>query len=196
MFASLQSTTRRPSTRPFTRLGALTLLLGMYSSSSAYGPFLAPATGVIQTGDTVELNQPVSSTSGARLYLQKGQVVARGGLRHREPYCYFFLRRDSAVIETGFDLTPGQFEITGLWSGVEYGMQHEPSILFARFPFNTQDASAENMTIRLELSSPDQPEVMSLKCGVFAVPNERNHLSLGEIEQALGDIVTLRMQSE
>lgn len=190
---------RRPMRRAGRRealLLTLTLFLATAPPAQGYGPFLTPATSVLRAGDDVVLNRTVSAPAGARVYLQHGQVVKRGALRHRTPYCYFFLYRDNAIIDTAFELAPDRFEVTALSSGVEYGSNGIPPVLHAAFPFTTQEASAENMITRIRLRSPNQPEVMSLKCGVFAVPNERNHLSLEEIREALGDVVTLTTGSE
>ncbi|MGI9318187.1 MAG: hypothetical protein ACR2QW_12730, partial [bacterium] len=73
---------------------------------------------------------------------------------------------------------------------------HDEPLLLALGGFISQDASQKTIITRLKLQSSLQPEVIELSCGIWAVPNERNHLSINEIRTALGDIVTLNLRKE
>ena len=159
--------------------------------AAGYGPFTTPATRYIHAGDTVVLNRDLDAGAGSRIYLQHGKVVAKAEFRHREPYCYFHVYRDSAVISTPFSVSADRFSITGTGRSIEYSYDVTPGYTLAGLGFLTQDASEQFLMIRFALDSPSQPQVRWLKCGVFAVPNERNYLGIDEVRGALGDLVAL-----
>jgi hypothetical protein len=175
--------------RRFALTGFLSLALAV--TASAYGPHNIPATSQIRAGDEVVLHQPLDAVAGSRIYLQHGKVVNGNAFQHREPFCYFHVYRDSAIINTAFRVTEDRFSITRTGRSIEYSMDSTPGYLLAAGGFFTQEASAQNMMIRFALDSPAQPDVRWLKCGIFAVPGERNYLAMEEVLETLGDLVTL-----
>ena len=167
------------------------LALAFALPASGYGPHTIPATKYVRPGDHVILNQDIVVGGGSRIYIQHGKTADNKSLQHREPYCYFHVYRDSSLVATPLSVAADRFQINKTGRGVEYSMDATPGYLMAGFGFFNQDASAQNLMIRFALSSESQPEVRWLKCGVFAVLNERNFLTIEEIREVLGDLVTL-----
>lgn len=162
----------------------------------SYGQFNTPATAYIKSGDSLILNQEISVRSGARIYLQFGEAMLRSKVEEAKPFCYFHLYRDPSVIDTSASLVAGDFTISKTVNHYDMGFLHGQTLELAFNGFITQDASQRIIITRFTLESAEQPEVIGLNCGIWAVPNERNHLTIDEIRTALGDLVTLRLQGE
>lgn len=162
----------------------------------SYGQFRTPATAYIKIGDSVILNQEISVRSGARIYLQFGEAMLRSEAEEAKPFCYFHLYRDPSVIDTPALLVAGDFTISKTVNHYDMGFLHGHVLQLASGGFITQDASQRIIITRFTLESTEQPEVIGLNCGIWAVPNERNHLTIDEIRTALGDLVTLKLRGE
>jgi hypothetical protein len=162
----------------------------------SYGQFRTPATAYIKIGDSVILNQEISVRSGARIYLQFGEAMMRSEVEEAKPFCYFHLYRDPSVIDTAASLKAGDFKISKTVNHYDMGFMHEQPLQLAFNGFITQDASQRIIITRFTLESTEQPEVIGLNCGIWAVPNERNHLAIEEIRTALGDLVALELRGE
>lgn len=156
-----------------------------------FGSGPSPATRHIHPGDEVVLHRSIGAASGARVYLQHGRVVAGNQLKHRQPYCYFHVYRDPAVIDTGFTIHPDRFAVKATGSRIEYSGVPLPNVRYAMSSMDWHDYSAEYMITTIRLGSASQPLVRELKCGIFAVPFERGYISLEEIRQTLGNLVAL-----
>ncbi|MXY64852.1 MAG: hypothetical protein F4206_01550 [Gammaproteobacteria bacterium] len=164
--------------------------------AGAFGSIATPAARQIHLGDEVELHHAVRAAAGARVYLQHGRVVAGADRAHREPYCYFHVFRDPQVIDSGFMIHPDLFTVKGLTSRIEYSGALLPNVRYAMSSLSFQDYSAEYMMTTVRLESASQPRVRELKCGIFAVPFERSYLTLEEIRNVLGNIVTLKLSQQ
>jgi len=169
----------------------------------SYGPFRTPATAYIKSGDRVILNHEISARTGSKIYIQFGQTVPSTEVEQAKPYCYFHLYRNPSVIDTEASLVAGGFEIVKTINHYDFGsLQGAPLQLASKAlrpaprGWVTQDASEKIIITRLKLKSAEQPEVIELSCGIWAVPIERNHLSIDEVRTALGDIVTLELELE
>ncbi|MGB5706105.1 MAG: hypothetical protein WBM41_04690 [Arenicellales bacterium] len=169
----------------------------------SYGPFKTPATAYIKSGDRVVLNQEISARTGSKIYIQFGQTMPSAEVEQAKPYCYFHLYRNPSVIDTEASLIAGEFEIVKTINFYDFGSLHGAPLQLASKALRpalrgwiTQDASERIIITRLKLKSADQPEVIELSCGIWAVLNERNHLSIDEIHSALGDVVTLELGLE
>ncbi len=175
------------------RLGVILILLAP-GSLSAFGFGTSTASRSIGPGDEVVLNQSIQVKSGARIYLQFGQVSTRAALQHREPFCYFFAYRDPSVIDTGLTIHPDRFTVTRVHRRIEYSQGRRDFVQYATT--RLMDDSAENLMTRIQMTSKAQLHIRELKCGIFAVPLERNYLSLAEIQATLGDLVSLKLQGQ
>ena len=162
----------------------------------AYGPFKTPATKYIKSGDRIVLNQDISARTGSKIFIQFGEVTARSDIEHAKPFCYFHLYRDPSIIDTKASLIADNFEIKKTVNHYEFALRMGEPLQLAVRGFVTQDASQRTMITRFKLQSIQQPEVIELNCGIWAVPNERNHLSIEEMRSALGEVVTFELRGE
>jgi len=177
-------------------LAAVSMAL-LATSALSYGPFYPPATRYVQPGDSVILHQDISAASGAKIYLQGGAAIKRSEVRWAEPFCYFHLYRSPEVVDTEATLSADSFDIESIVNHIDLAGLDYPAAVFAGMAgFITQDASEQTLITRFKLHSSAQPEVIGLNCGIWAVPNERNHLSLEEVRGALGDAVTVTAAKE
>ena len=181
---------------PFNFTAVISLVLIPFAAVNAYGPHHVPASRYIHAGDSVSLNQPIAVNGGAKIYVQNGIVLPSRELNWAHPYCYFHLYRDPAVVTTPADLIADDFEIISRITRYDFVSLDQPGPIFATFGVSRNESASE-MTIvtKLKLRSAKQPEVIALNCGIWAVPNERSHLSLQEIKGALGEIVTLNLKA-
>jgi len=178
---------------------ALAVICAAFLTTSAwgYGPYGWPATKYIKAGDLVTLNQSISAAYGAKIYVQDGTAVQRSEVRWAQPFCYFHLYRDPSVVETEANLAAGSFEIERTTNHFDHTSLDRPFAIFAGIGgFFSQEASEQTLITRFKLNSASQPEVIELNCGIWAVPHERNHLSLDEIRGALGAVVSLELAKE
>jgi len=187
----------RITTRGVKATALATLVTGFLTTSAwGYGPFSWPATKYIKPGDSVTLNQSISAAYGAKIFVQDGAAIQRSEVRWAQPFCYFHLYRDPSVVETEANLAAGSFKIESTINHYDHVSVDQRSAVFAGMGgFFTQEASEQTIVTRFKLNSSVQPEVIGLNCGIWAVPNERNHLSLDEIRGALGDVVSLDIAS-
>ena len=174
----------------------LALNLLVLSNAWAYGPFKTPATNYIKSGDRILLNQGISTRTGSKIYIQFGEVMARSEIEHAKPFCYFHLYRDPSIIDTKASLVADNFEIKKTINHYEAALGADEPLILALRGFITQDASQRTMITRFKLQSTLQPEVIELNCGIWAVPNERNHLSMEEMRSALGTVVTFELKGQ
>ncbi len=168
-------------------------LLALLAScvSPGGGTVYGPATPYVSAGDVVVLNQAiVETTGGERAYLQHGQSMPRKAVYQRDPFCYFHVYRDQSVLDTELHVSPDRFRISTISTGVE--LSELPARVQLAFfgEYITQEASAENLMIRMALVSDTQPAVRWLKCGIFAVRNERGYLSSSEIQEVFGNLLS------
>ena len=186
------------SFRHISLISSVCLALGVVFMTNvwAYGPFKTPATAYIKKGDRIVLNQDISTRTGSKIFIQFGEVIAGSEIKHAKPFCYFHLYRDSSIIDTEASLVADNFEIKKTTNHYEAALRAEKPVQVAVLGFITQDASQRTIITRFKLESPQQPEVIGLNCGIWAVPNERNHLSIEEMRSALGDVVTFELRGQ
>ena len=165
------------------------------SAAMAYGPFKKPGSSYFSAGDSVVLNQEVRIGAGSRIYIQGGEAKPRKDIHEARPYCYINLYRSSAVIETPISVAPDNFTVSKTSNYYELVQSDAMPFQVAARSFFQED-SEKTLITRIRISSPTQPEVVGLHCGIWAVASERNHVSLSEIKTALGDLVSLELAKE
>ena len=166
-------------------LAAVVLMLGACASDTGYRyptrPTPEPAIA------QVTLNRPFPvRPDRASEFIQYGRIVPYNQVSEYYPHCIFGLRTVSAAART---VRPETFTVTGIhrdrfmaWldglqlaggdDGGDYGMVMSST--------------------RLDLQSATQPEVFRLTCQQLDEPWRMHHLSLQEMQQALGELFTLR----
>jgi len=147
-------------------------------------------------GTVVVLNQPLDFTVGSsRSYIQHGVATGQGRVNIREPYCLFYLYESSGAMQNVRSIQPDRFIVTRSSQGAEFAAI-QPSIEIAVYvPFgDVADGggpSAQTLATNLRLQSETQPQVHELKCSVFGEPFYYGFVSINQMKQTLGDVVTL-----
>jgi len=140
------------------------------------------------------LHQDVTIPAGrARLFLQDGRIV--GGRNLYRPHCG--LEIDS-VDHTGFPVSAETFDVVRIQrTTVQIALQGEAHVASTRMAFGPFRDSSDRFHegYHFWLRSQRQPAVMRLTCyGVYARPIDLRPPTLEEIEAALGEVGTLRVE--
>jgi len=181
---------------PFRKISALITAIAAFAapaSTLAFGSYGKSASSYISSGDTVVLNQPIEIGAGSRIYIQAGKAKPRRDVHESEPYCYFSLYRSSAVITTPVAVDPDNFSVSGTSDYFEFVQLNGEPYQIAQSGFPSRGASEKTLITRIKISSANQPQVVGLHCGIWAVASERDHVSLKEVQNTLGDLVTLNL---
>ncbi|MCP5420446.1 MAG: hypothetical protein H6970_01260 [Gammaproteobacteria bacterium] len=147
----------------------------------------------VPEGSTVTLNQALRiPPNGLKIYIQDGQLGM--GPNEYDPFCKFELREVKPEAQL---VQPGKFEIhmTRRASGIMAGIPRSTRLAgLGTFSMNQGLPSPILYSIQFFLRSTTQPEVYKLSCGHLQDPGlTAQFLSLQEIDQALGEVITLQL---
>jgi hypothetical protein len=144
----------------------------------------------------ITLNKDIHASRGARVYIQKGEVVSKP--RESDPYCYFWLYRSSNDLALPVDIQAATFQV-GKIRSLRQNVRLQPPTtdviqLAAIFSGFMGNGGTSHFTFATEigLSDPAQPAVFKLVCAIWADPVDRRFLNLDEIIQTLGELVTIQ----
>ncbi|MEM7194834.1 MAG: hypothetical protein AAF402_07790 [Pseudomonadota bacterium] len=155
-----------------------------------------PAYFDLNTDHKIVVADQLKSHQGTRLYLQEGSITAGNKVFENEPYCYFRVDRNESEQEKPVVIEFGEFDVTSVTNRRHFTMTTTDSPLQVAsgggFSFLGGGGSQYTLATHISLQSANQPEVLSLNCAIWADPRERRHLSMQEIENALGDLVRIR----
>ena len=171
-------------------IGLVVLLggCGGLESADPASPYYA-----YSTGWSAQLNRPLIIPAGsATVRLQYGGIVPRNGVQEQDPYCVVEL---NTVRDEPQTLQPGRFEVWRVTRRVEtiaaapspfikagFGTDFSaPTFLYYKTEFRLRDAAQPNlrgMTCAWDQMKPGNSPMM-------------RHLTLDEIQRALGDWMTL-----
>lgn len=150
------------------------------------------------TGGRVVLHRGLTVPGGAtRVFLQRGEVVAKRDLNHYAPSCSFQLRELSDMPR---EIRPDRFEITRAGYGLQEWVQRGPVMVAAAraggavlADAGEDDGAAMVMyVIEMRLASARQPEVMSLVCrSALDDPSQVERPSLQQLRAVLGPLASL-----
>jgi len=147
----------------------------------------------LPVGTAVVVNQDLTVPAGnARVFLQRGKVIAKNRLAVYQPHCNFEQRTVSdgtAVIKAD------AFKVTAVSVGDDLVVQSHAMVYVSLSMNEDRDgASMINRYVRYSLASPRQPQVMYLTChGGFQMPFQAEYPSLIDIRSALGGLVTIQL---
>ena len=171
-------------------------LVGLFSSNyaNAYNNTRLLATKHIHAGSTLILHHELTAPGGEKVFIQNGKAKNFSDVYQRKPYCYFRVIRAKSQIDDWFSLQQDQFTVKAIYSRKKYASS---SIFPGRWQLASNgifDAgqSAQLILTEIQLESANQPTVASLNCGIWAVPSERRHLSISEVQKVFGDLISLK----
>jgi hypothetical protein len=152
-------------------------------------------------GAWLVLNRPLEiPADSATVRLQFGRVVARNEVREIEPHCIFEVRGLSPQPQ---QVAPDEFEITEVRRGtgsIAAGPVASPALVRTGMGFGFGgDRGPSQIYYKTEffLRSPSQPNVYAMTCQsvqfMSASPAYQRHVTVPEIQEALGDVFTLAL---
>lgn len=143
------------------------------------------------------LNQPLAiPPDAATVRLQYGRVVAFNAVQEHDPFCVFEL---DTVADKEQAVRPGRFDITRVGRSIETfaGMPVMPFFRLVRVGLGDSDGGPSHIYYKTTFRLRDDAQpVRALTCMsnqmAPGIPIMR-HLTLAEIRQALGGIMTLEL---
>lgn len=150
-------------------------------------------------GSILELNRAIEIPPGStRVFIQNGRLV--NGFNHYTPNCNIEVRKiDQSSKQT---IPTGVYRVVRVQSTYDENVKSTaPTRLAALGSFSLAESVDNGSTMmyagyHLYLEGAD-PNVMRLSCrGAFADPPDAVPPSINEIQQALGDVMTLRLAGQ
>jgi hypothetical protein len=161
------------------------LLLLVAGCASTRTPIVPP----VNPGFRVQVNSQFDALPNAtRLQFQGGKLIPQGNLDRWTTYCRLFVYNRNRKADYITAVLPGNFEVTSV--EVKYVSS---SAIFASRSWRVRDVPAYYVyQVRMQLTSPDQPDVRSLNCfKKWATPRANQYPTLVEIRQALGTLIEI-----
>lgn len=155
---------------------------------------------VVPAGSTVILHRELQyPPDEVGVYFQNGKIVAKALMDLYRPHCRLELYHKVNQVQT---VKPDRFTVLKATQEILHSVQL-PVMLAggARRPhpgigFTSDIPGPELMATRMMLQNPQQPNVYSLTCGhLESPPVHAAHLTIQQIRQALGDIITLQIRA-
>jgi hypothetical protein len=168
-------------------LFAIPLLLAACQSLPGYEYPTAPTPQPELT--RVTLNQPLRIRADyASVYIQDGRVRPTNTAAEYHPHCIFELRTVAPVART---VQPETFRVTGIRR--DRYMAGMDGLLLAGLAFGGGgDYNPVMSTTTISLHSDRQPDVFRLSCQQLDEPFRAHHVTVAEMQQTLGDLLTLQ----
>jgi hypothetical protein len=180
------------------RYGQLTLLCllitGCATTDFIPGP---PAYQTVKPGSILKLNQPLTiEPHSAGVRIQYGKVIPNKLLEQWYPNCRFevlnpkdtpqVIQPDTFTIKRvtyeNYLVSAGPVMLASVGIGMSVGVGGDS---------DGDDATADVYSTYFYLESETQPEVSRLLCQFWEDPHDARHLMLDEIQQTLGNIITI-----
>ena len=173
---------------------ALGLVLLLGGCAGLESPDPASPYYAYTSGWVVELHRPLTIPPGAAtVRLQHGAVVPRNSVQEQDPFCIVELDtvRDAPQV-----LQPGRFEVWRVTRSINpITAGAAPGLVKAHYVDDDGDPSFLYFITEFRLRDPDQPNLRGMRCAWNQMaPGNRalmRHLTLGEIQGALGGWITL-----
>ena len=145
-------------------------------------------------GTSVELHKPLSVPAGyTRVFLQRGEVVAKQRFDRYVPSCSFEVR---TLSETVRDISPESFLVTRVQRESAEVVQQVYPLMQASLDLAGRDDGLPMivLSVHLWISSDQQPDVMRLTCrGAFDDPPQAEPPSIEQMQEALGSYASLKL---
>ena len=148
----------------------------------------------IPKGSRLILKQPLTiAPNKGRVYIQYGKVVNSMRPDNYYPHCWFL---SWTIAPTETIIHPDQFVVTASMKNESYVSQQTP-LMFASSGLSDRLGMAASVTAieyltQLTIHSDKQPDIRQFVCNHWEDPLDAKHLTVAEINQALGDIAELK----
>ncbi len=143
-------------------------------------------------GTSIELHQPLRVPAGhTRVFLQRGEVVAKQRFDRYVPSCNFEVR---TLLEQTREIEAESFLVTRVQRETAEVVQQVYPVLQAGLDLAGMDDGLPMivLSVHLWISSDQQPDVMRLTCrGAFDDPSQADPPSIEQMQEALGSIASL-----
>lgn len=170
-------------------------LLTLAIAAGGCGYRSMPASPEVKPGAWVQINQAFEALrNGSTIYFQNGTNLARKQLDKWSTYCLLYVYNDEFGAGYVTSVQPGSFRVVRSLNGREIvdGGRLEGIKLAGLDGWRGPDLpSYITYSTRLDLWSPDQPDVKSLTCSRRAGNYGDYYPRLAEMKMALGELIQL-----
>ena len=184
------------------------IYLDVYLTACVSGPY--PVTSPyfkIPTGSQVEIRQPLTiPPNRARVYLQYGKVVSEKDKDRYQPHCWFLSWK---ILEMPQIIDIDTFSVVESQKDEEI-VRNAPNIKLASNsprgsagvgistggimdPLGGSAPLAVVYTTQIHIHSDRQPDIRMLECSHWDDPSSGEHLTIAQMQSALGQLATIRI---
>ena len=174
---------------------SLTLLLAGCQSIGV-GTQSGTKSARIPVGSVITLHQPLSFEIGySRSYIQFGKPIKPMELRKRYPYCRFYRYEHPDEMQAERTMQPDTFRVTRSYRAMDLPLSGGSGGGLMLGPEFKRQGPRDDNTLNniFKIESRSQPEIVELRCAVLTEPTLRNYLTLEDIQQALGELVSINL---
>lgn len=142
----------------------------------------------IKPGDTLLIKKTLAiPANSARIIIQNGHIVTASQIQTYHPRCWFISR---TIKSTPQVILTGQFLISHIRQTFEIVHRNSSGHILASLV--TSDATAIEYFTEMSIHSDSQPNINRLICSHWEDPYDPEHLTLAEINNALGQYAVIR----
>ena len=147
-------------------------------------------------GSVIELHQSIPVYPGySRSFIQFGKSVKANEMNRRYPWCQFRLYEPPQALQTERSIEADSFLVTQSNRRFEMVASTPQMLASSTLWFNMldDDPSDQDLSSVMQIQSAKQPQVVEFKCSIFSEPQILNYVTINEMQQALGDLVTIQL---
>ncbi len=140
----------------------------------------------------------IVSRGTSRTYIQFGAAKNYKAVNVHEPWCQFRLYEPREALKEERIIHPDRFRVVRSSQSAEWVAAYpivlaSSSMLFPR-EFRHDDPGPQTLATIMKLQSDSQPHVFELQCAIFDDPRSNNFVSVKQIQQTLGGLVSLHLK--
>lgn len=166
------------------------IILMLFILSSLLACNVPPSYSEIKPGARLIIHQTLTINAGsARVMLQHGKIINLRQLETYQPRCWFVAQQ---VKSSSQKITPGVFSIKRV-------KQHDEivQVPVSGYPLASMLSSASFTAVdyatEFDLESAQHPGISRLICSHWEDPDDAEHLTVKQINAALGDYASIEM---
>ncbi len=146
----------------------------------------------VPVDSTLVLNQSLTiPIRHKRVYFQDGRPLAFYEVNEYQPWCVLRMRAKKDVAQM---IAPGEFVVSEVTREHLYEIARLP-ILVAQFDTDGgSEMTYQVVATRMELTSDTQPDVRTLSCSRWSIPQDRYWVTIRDVRETLGSIFNLRLR--